>query len=136
MGLTIETVTYGQGFSGYLARPSKGDAPLPGVLVFQEAWGVDDHIEDVTRRFALAGYVALAPDLFSKNGVRPEAMTRPRLAELLSFVNLKGPAIFGDEAERQKALDSLAPDARARVSGSLGGLFGGLRDQAAYVPAI
>jgi carboxymethylenebutenolidase len=46
---------------GYLARPSK---PGPGVVVIQEWWGLVPHIEDIVNRFAAAGFVALAPDLF------------------------------------------------------------------------
>jgi carboxymethylenebutenolidase len=38
------------------------------VIVFQEAFGVNDHIEDVTRRFAAAGYRAVAPHLFHRTG--------------------------------------------------------------------
>jgi carboxymethylenebutenolidase len=37
---------------------------LPAVVVVQEWWGLDDHIKDVTRRVASAGFVALAPDLY------------------------------------------------------------------------
>ena len=66
-----ETVTYPnregaeQELTGYLAWPaSAADSPLPGVIVLQEWWGVNEHIKDVTRRFAAAGYVALAPDLY------------------------------------------------------------------------
>lgn len=49
--------------SGYLARPD-ADAPKPAVIVIQEWWGLTDHIRDVTDRFAAAGFVALAPDLY------------------------------------------------------------------------
>lgn len=51
---------------GYLARP-EGEGPFPGVIVIQEWWGLNDHIKDVTRRFAAEGFAALAPDLY--NGV-------------------------------------------------------------------
>src|SRR5690606_33974359 len=47
----------------YLARPGDGK-PRPAVVVIQEWWGVDEHIKDVTRRFASEGFVALAPDLY------------------------------------------------------------------------
>lgn len=47
---------------GYLAMPESGSGP--GVIVIQEWWGLTDHIADVTDRFAAAGYVALAPDLY------------------------------------------------------------------------
>jgi carboxymethylenebutenolidase len=47
---------------GYLSRPT--DAPKAGVVVLQEWWGLVPHLEDVTRRFAIQGYLALAPDLY------------------------------------------------------------------------
>ena len=42
--------------------------PRGAVIVLQEAFGVNDHIEDVTRRFAQAGYRAVAPHLFHRSG--------------------------------------------------------------------
>lgn len=65
--LITQMVTYpdrdGEQLSGYLARPSGGE-PAPAVIVIQEWWGLNEHIMDVTRRFAQAGFVALAPDLY------------------------------------------------------------------------
>jgi carboxymethylenebutenolidase len=59
---------YGTG-RGYLARPAKVDGPLPVVLVVHENRGLNPHIEDVTRRLALEGYIAFAPDaLFPLGG--------------------------------------------------------------------
>ena len=52
---------------GYLARP-KGDGPFPVVLVCHENRGLTAHIQDVARRLAKAGYVALAVDLLSRQG--------------------------------------------------------------------
>jgi carboxymethylenebutenolidase len=49
----------------YLARPA-GDGPHPGLMVFQEAFGVNSHIRSVTERFAEQGYVAIAPELFHR----------------------------------------------------------------------
>ncbi len=49
---------------GYLARP-EGEGPFPGVVVIHEAYGLTDNIKEITRRFAQAGYVALAVDLFA-----------------------------------------------------------------------
>jgi dienelactone hydrolase len=51
----------------FLARPKDG-ARAPGVLVIQEAFGLNDHIKDVARRIAAEGYVALAPDLYWRGG--------------------------------------------------------------------
>jgi carboxymethylenebutenolidase len=52
---------------GYLARPS-AEGTYPGVVVIHENRGLTDHIRDVARRVAKAGYVALAPDLASRGG--------------------------------------------------------------------
>lgn len=48
---------------GYLARP-KGAGPFPAIVLIQEWWGLDDHIKNVTERFAAQGYATLAPDLY------------------------------------------------------------------------
>ena len=48
---------------GYMARPMEA-GNYPGLVIIQEWWGLDEHIRDVTRRFAREGYVAIAPDLF------------------------------------------------------------------------
>jgi carboxymethylenebutenolidase len=53
----------------YEAVPEPGDSPTRGaVVVLQEAFGVNPHIEDVTRRLATAGYHAVAPHLFHRTG--------------------------------------------------------------------
>ena len=57
--------------SAYFARP-KGDAKLPGVIVIHENRGLNPHIEDVTRRVALEGFLALAPDALSPLGGTPQ----------------------------------------------------------------
>jgi carboxymethylenebutenolidase len=56
--------------AGYLARP-KAEGARPGVVVIHENRGLNAHIEDVTRRLALEGFVALAPDLLSASGGTP-----------------------------------------------------------------
>ena len=74
MAIKSEWIRYGEG-SGYFAWPEKATGPVPGVVVIQEIGGVNEHIEDVTRRIAAAGYAALAPDLFAVDGKRPPALT-------------------------------------------------------------
>ncbi len=63
MGTQIEFPSNGHTIQGYLATPA-GDARGPGVIVIQEWWGLVEHIRDVCERFARAGFVALAPDLY------------------------------------------------------------------------
>ncbi len=60
-----------------LARP-KGDAKLPGVVVIHENRGLNPHIEDVTRRMALEGFLAIAPDALSPLGGTPEDSDKAR----------------------------------------------------------
>jgi len=55
----------GKEAKGYLANAARGNAP--GVVVIQEWWGLSENIKALTDRFALAGFDALAPDLY--NGV-------------------------------------------------------------------
>jgi carboxymethylenebutenolidase len=55
----------------YWAKPASGAAALPGVLVIHENRGLNAHIEDVVRRTALAGYLALAPDGLTFAGGAP-----------------------------------------------------------------
>ena len=56
---------------GYLARPRNKSTPSPGVVVIHENRGLNPHTEDVARRLAFAGYVALAPDFLSPAGGTP-----------------------------------------------------------------
>ena len=57
----------GTAMSAYVAAPAQG-AKAPGLLVFQEAFGVNAHIRDVAERFARQGYVSIAPELFHRTG--------------------------------------------------------------------
>lgn len=71
--LIIENIQY-KGHSGqvlaYLARP-KTESRLPAIIVIHENKGLVPHIKDVTRRFALEGFVAMAPDALSAQGGTP-----------------------------------------------------------------
>src|SRR5690554_122810 len=61
-GQLVEFKSNGNNCQGYLATPSSGRGPA--VIVLQEWWGLVDHIKDICDRFAAAGFVALAPDLY------------------------------------------------------------------------
>ncbi|WP_145520455.1 YghX family hydrolase [Yersinia mollaretii] len=56
---------------GYLVRPAKSTGPLPAVVVVHENRGLNPYIEDVARRVAKAGFIALAPDGLSSVGGYP-----------------------------------------------------------------
>ena len=51
----------------YRAMP-EGEGPFPVVLVVQEIFGVHEHIQDICRRFARLGYMAIAPEMFARQG--------------------------------------------------------------------
>src|SRR5438067_2722778 len=62
MGELVSFKSNGKEAQGYLAIPSSGRGK--GVVVIQEWWGLVPHIKEVADRFAAAGFVALAPDLY------------------------------------------------------------------------
>jgi len=61
-GEIVEFPSNGKKATGYLAIPKSGKGP--GVIVIQEWWGLVPHIKEVCDRFASAGYVGLAPDMY------------------------------------------------------------------------
>ena len=60
------SVNDGTTMRAYVAHPES--APRAGIMVFQEIFGVNAHIRDVTERFAREGYLAIAPELFHRTG--------------------------------------------------------------------
>ncbi len=66
MGDLIKLNVGGGSMQAYVARPV-GEGKYPGVIVFQEAFGVNNHIRNVTDRIAAEGYVAIAPELFHRS---------------------------------------------------------------------
>jgi carboxymethylenebutenolidase len=68
---------------GYYAMPQQG-GPFPVIVVIQEVFGVHEHIKDVVRRFAKAGYLAVAPDLHGRQG---DTTKLPNIQAILAIVN-------------------------------------------------
>lgn len=66
-----ETIQYpsqdGTPINAYYSRPVESGR-RGGVVVIMEAFGLNDHIKDVARRFAEAGYLAIAPDMYTREG--------------------------------------------------------------------
>jgi carboxymethylenebutenolidase len=105
--------------SGYLARPANASGKLPAVLVIHENRGLNPHLEDVARRFAADGFIALAVDLLSRSGGTPtdEDVARQKIGELDPALTI---------ADAVAALDYLktAPGSNGRV-GAVGFCWGG-----------
>ena len=97
IGLTVGDVilTVGdQKVPVYRAQP-EGKSNLPVVLVISEIFGVHEHIADIARRFAKLGYLALAPELFVRQG---DPSSYGTVAELLKEIIAKVPdaQVMGD----------------------------------------
>jgi carboxymethylenebutenolidase len=71
----------------YQARPASG-GPFPSVLVVQEIFGVHEHIKDVCRRLAKLGYLAVAPELYFRQG---DPSKIPGIQEILDTIVSKVP---------------------------------------------
>jgi len=107
---------------GFLACP--GGGPRPGVIVVQEAFGLNAHIKDVTRRIAGEGYVALAPDMFWRGGKGRTA----GYDQLPQALTLRGELTDdGIVSDVRSAVDALErrPDVRAGRIGITGFCMGG-----------
>ena len=96
-GLVAGDVTIdvkGFGMPAYRAAPA-GKTGLPVVLVLSEIFGVHEYIADTARRFAKAGYMAIAPELFVRQG---DAQSYGEMAKLISEVISKVPdaQVLGD----------------------------------------
>ena len=84
----------GQQVPLYHAQPA-GKANPPVILVVSEIFGLHEHIQDVARRFAKQGYLAVAPDLFVRQG---DATKVPNIADLMRDIVSKTPdtQVLGD----------------------------------------
>jgi carboxymethylenebutenolidase len=105
------------GLHGYLAVPPVGEGPWPGVVVVHEIFGLDDDARQQADRLAAAGYLALAPDLYSAGGA-----LRCVRATMQALTRGQGPA-FGDIEAARTALAGRA-DCTGRV-GVIGFCLGG-----------
>jgi carboxymethylenebutenolidase len=103
---------------GYVARPAMGDRG-PGVVVIHENRGLQPHIRDVARRAALAGFVALAPDLMSAIGGTPATEDEART----KFAQVEVPVAFADALKSIEYLRG-RPDAAGKI-GVVGFCWGG-----------
>jgi carboxymethylenebutenolidase len=79
--LDAEDITYSGApaeIKAYMAAPKAGAQKLPAVIVIHENRGLNDHIKDITRRVALEGFLAMAPDLLSPAGGTPDDEDKAR----------------------------------------------------------
>ncbi len=103
---------------GYLARPAKGKK-LPVVLVIHENRGLNPYIEDVARRFALANFIAFAPDGLTSVGGYPGSDEKGATA----FRTVDGKKMTEDFIAAARWLKA-RPDSNGKL-GAVGFCFGG-----------
>lgn len=120
--VATEEVVYatfdGVAVRGYLARPQGATAPLPGLLVIHEWWGLNDNVRAMTRRFAGEGYVALAVDLYEGRIANDAASAKGLMTESLGRKER-----LVDHLRQARGL--LATRARPATIGVVGWCFGG-----------
>ncbi len=127
--------------SAYLARPATSGS-LPAVIVLQEIFGVNNHIRDVTERFAREGYLAIAPALYQRTapdfeiGYTKEDITLGRsysqqttAAELLGDIQatidyIKAENLLQEQIRLQPNAKAILPS-NAKAIGCIGFCFGG-----------
>ena len=102
-GVTANMIKYpghgGDAIDAFFARPA-AEGTYPAVVVIEEAFGLVDHIKDVARQFAGQGYVAIAPELYSREGppdlndmstLMPKMMGMP---DVRAVGDLEGAAVY------------------------------------------
>jgi carboxymethylenebutenolidase len=119
--ITAETIKTPEGVEGYLAYP-KGQKS-PAVLIHFEIFGVNNHIQDVCRRFAQAGYAALAPDYFFRLPERVKPYTEVKAAFGLA-ATLKDDQLMADAGSCIRYLKAQS-FVEGDAIGSLGFCMGG-----------
>ncbi len=105
--------------NGYFARPANAAGKLPGIIVIHENRGLNPYVEDVARRFALANFIAYAPDGLTSVGGYPgndeQGATK--------FREVNGPKMFEDFVAAAKWVKS-NPACTGKL-GAVGFCFGG-----------
>ncbi len=120
--IDYETVPSPQGngsIKGYFARPAKATGKLPGILVIHENRGLNPYIEDVARRFAVANFVAFAPDGLTSVGGYPGDDEKGAA----KFREVNGPKMMEDFVASAAWLKG-RPECSGKI-GAIGFCFGG-----------
>ena len=119
---SYETVASPQGngsIRGYFVRPANASGKLPGILVIHENRGLNPYVEDVARRFALANYIAFAPDGLTSVGGYPGDDEKGAA----KFREVNGPKMMEDFVAAAEWLKK-QPQCTGKI-GAIGFCFGG-----------
>jgi carboxymethylenebutenolidase len=117
--LTFDSPLGNGNVQGYLAKPAGVSGKLPTVLVIHENRGLNPHIEDITRRLALDGFLVFAPDALATQGGYPGDEDKARAM----FAKLDGPKTLQDFLAAARALLTF-PESTGKVA-AVGFCYGG-----------
>jgi carboxymethylenebutenolidase len=118
------SVADGTILDAYTSLPKEGAGPFPGLLLFQEAFGINHHIRSIADRLATQGYLVIAPELFHRSGPGFEG-------DYLDFPavmpNVQALTPAGQEADIKAAFDWLQnqPSVIKNKIGAIGFCMGG-----------
>src|SRR2546430_4980108 len=119
---SYETVPSPEGngsIKGYFVRPASASGKLPAILVIHENRGLNPYVEDVARRFALANYIAFAPDALTSVGGYPGDDEKGAA----KFREVNGPKMMEDFVAAAEWLKK-QPQSTGKI-GAIGFCFGG-----------
>ncbi|MGI4737408.1 MAG: dienelactone hydrolase family protein [Janthinobacterium lividum] len=122
----VITVADGTQMHAYVARPqAPASGPVPGIILFQEAFGVNGHIRNVADRLAAAGYVVVAPELFHRTAEPGFVVPYDNFASAMSHFQAVTPDTLTQDS--QAAYDWLQSqdDVRKEKIGAVGFCLGG-----------
>ena len=119
----VDMSVNGQTMEGYLAQP-EGNGQHPAVIVIQEIWGVNSHIQYMTDRLPSQGYVGLAPAMFHREGRMTMGLHEERDEAVARMGRCTDPNIIADV---QSAVDYLKaqPFVQSDRIGIVGFCYGG-----------
>jgi len=119
---TVQLNTSDGKMDAYVAKPKDGGS-YPGIVVIQEAFGVNDHIKKVTERLAAEGYVAIAPDIFHREAERiiPYSDMPKAIATLQRVQDAKAMEDVGAAIAHLKAQSNVKANAIGVVGFCMGG---------------
>src|SRR5262245_27018521 len=116
---TVQSPEGNGSIKGLFAKPANASGKLPGVLVIHENRGLNPYIEDVARRFAVANFIAYAPDGLTSVGGFPGNDEQGAV----TFREVNGPKMFEDFVAAAKWLKA-RPDCTGKIA-AVGFCFGG-----------
>ena len=119
---TLQLNTADGKMDAYVSQPKDGGS-YPGIVVIQEAFGVNDHIKKVTERIAAEGYVAIAPDIFHREAERviPYSEMPKAIATLQRVVDTKAMEDVGAAIAQLKSQGNLKSGSIGVVGFCMGG---------------